>query len=60
LGGIFDKSLTWGFFDELFLEKTLRVARQIHQLPTDSRGALEIQDPHSPGMWPKSYEATLE
>ena len=33
-------------------------ARQIYLLPADSRGALEIQDPHSPDMWPKSDRAS--
>lgn len=45
--GIVDKKKRWE-------------SRQIHQLPTDSHDGHDIQDLHSPDMWPKSYEAKLE
>jgi hypothetical protein len=48
--------LTW-FFS---VQKTLRLVRQIHQLPTACVDGSDIPDFNSPGMWPKSYEATLE
>jgi hypothetical protein len=37
----------------------LRRSRQRIEVPTDSRDGYDIQDLHSPGMWPKSNEAKL-